>query len=70
MSPSTKIRRAPVRLASGAFVLNSGLDHLKADEQTACQLHEMAAGTYPFLSKVDPKTFTKWWRRKLPRCKI
>jgi hypothetical protein len=56
---SAKIRRAPLRLATGAFIFNSGVDHLKVDEKTAGQLHEMAAGTYPFLGKVDPKLFTK-----------
>ena len=59
MSLSAKIRRAPLRLATGAFIFNSGLGHLKADGQTVGQLHEMAAGTYPFLGKVDPKMFTK-----------
>jgi hypothetical protein len=59
MSSSTRIRRAPLRLAPGAFILNAGLDHFKADEQTAGQLHQTAAGTYPFLGKVDPKTFTR-----------
>jgi hypothetical protein len=34
------------------------VDHLKAGEETVGQLHEMAAGTYPF-TKVDPKLFTK-----------
>ncbi len=53
------IRRAPLRVATGAFILNSGVDHLKADKGTAEQLHEMAAGTYPFLGKVDPQLFTK-----------
>lgn len=59
MSLSAKIRRAPLRLATGAFIFNSGVDHLEADDETAGQLHEMAAGTYPFLRKVDPKLFTK-----------
>lgn len=59
MSLSAKIRRAPLRLSSGAFILNSGLGKLKADEATAGQLHGMAAGTYPFLAKVEPKVFTK-----------
>lgn len=59
MSLSAKIRRAPLRLSSGAFILNSGLGKLKADEATAGQLHGMAAGTYPFLAKVDPKLFVK-----------
>jgi hypothetical protein len=59
MSLSAKIRRAPLRLATGAFIFNSGVDHLNADEESVGQLHEMAAGTYPFLGKVDPKLFTK-----------
>lgn len=59
MSLSAKIRRAPLRLSSGAFILNSGLGKLKADEATAGQLHGMASGTYPFLAKVDPKLFVK-----------
>lgn len=59
MSLSAKIRRAPLRLAAGAFVLNSGLTKLSADEATAGGVHGMAAGTYPFLAKVDPKVFTK-----------
>ncbi|MHA3704575.1 hypothetical protein ACXR2U_20580 [Jatrophihabitans sp. YIM 134969] len=59
MSLSAKIRRAPLRLSSGAFILNAGLGKLKADDATAGQLHGMAAGTYPFLAKVDPKVFVK-----------
>jgi hypothetical protein len=58
MSLSAKIRRAPLRLATGAFIFNSGVDHLKAGEETVGQLHDMAAGTYPFLTKIDPKLFT------------
>jgi hypothetical protein len=59
MSLSAKIRRAPLRLSSGAFILNAGLGKLKADDATAGHLHSMAAGTYPFLAKVDPKLFVK-----------
>ena len=59
MSWSAKIRRTPLRLATGAFIFDSGIDHLKVDEETQGQLHEMAAGTYPFLRKVDPRLFAK-----------
>ena len=45
--------------ATGAFILNSGVEHLKVDEQMAGQLTDMAAGTYPFLRKVDAKLFAK-----------
>lgn len=53
-----KLRHLPLRLGAGAYILNSGLDKLGADEETAKGLHGTAAGAYPFLSGVDPKTFT------------
>ncbi|MEO6886029.1 MAG: hypothetical protein ABI232_07065 [Jatrophihabitantaceae bacterium] len=59
MSLAAKLRRAPERIATGAFILNSGLGKLKADEQTAVALHGMAAGAYPVLAKVPPKPFLK-----------
>lgn len=59
MSLSAKIRRAPLRLASGAFILNSGVGKLAAEDETATRLHGMAAGTYPALGKLDPKLFAK-----------
>ncbi|WP_067182996.1 hypothetical protein [Microtetraspora niveoalba] len=49
----------PVRLATGLFMLNSGLGKASADEQTAAGLHGMASGTYPFLKDMDPMTFVK-----------
>jgi uncharacterized membrane protein YphA (DoxX/SURF4 family) len=59
MSLSAKLRRAPLRVVTGAFILNSGLGKLKADEETAKALHGLASGTYGFLGKVDPKLFAK-----------
>ena len=59
MSLSAKMRRAPLRAVSGAFILNSGLGKLKADEETAKGVHGMASGTYGFVGKVDPKLFVK-----------
>jgi uncharacterized membrane protein YphA (DoxX/SURF4 family) len=59
MSLSAKLRRAPLRLVTGAFVLNAGVGKLSADEETAKALHGMASGTYGFLGKMDPKTFAK-----------
>lgn len=55
----TKVRHLPGRIATGAFILNSGLTKLKADDDTAKQLHGMASGTYPVLGDMDPHTFTK-----------
>ncbi|USY18827.1 hypothetical protein NE857_26660 [Nocardiopsis exhalans] len=48
-----------LRAATGAFILNSGLSKRGADEDTAMGLHQMAVGTYPFLDKIDPVTFTR-----------
>lgn len=59
MSLAAKMRRAPLRAVTGAFILNSGVSKLSADEGTAKQLHGMATGTYPFLDKVQPTLFAK-----------
>ncbi|HZC71673.1 MAG TPA: hypothetical protein VE442_13345 [Jatrophihabitans sp.] len=59
MSVSAKLRRAPLRAATGAYILNSGVTKMSADDDTAKTLHGMASGTYPFLGKLEPKTFAK-----------
>ena len=50
----------PPRLATGVFFLNSGLSKRGADEATAGQLHGFAAGTYPFLCRLEARRFTRW----------
>lgn len=47
------------RLATGAFILNSGLSKLKANEETAVGMHDMACVAYPFLKKLNPRRFTR-----------
>lgn len=59
MSLAAKLRRAPGRIVTGAFLLNSGLGKLKGDEETAAGIHGMAKGAYPILGKVPPTTFLK-----------
>lgn len=49
----------PVRLAAGAFILNSGLSKRNTDKETAAGLHGTASATYPFLKDLDPEEFTK-----------
>ncbi len=49
----------PLRAVTGAYILNSGLSKLGADEETAAGLHGMASGAYPFLEDLDAGTFTK-----------
>jgi hypothetical protein len=59
MGISVKARHLPPRIATGAFILNSGIGKLSADEAAAAQLHGFAAGTYPFLKKLKPKDFVR-----------
>jgi hypothetical protein len=40
------------------LLLNAGLSKRGADDATAGQLHGFAAGTYPFLGKLDARRFT------------
>ena len=72
MSIAAKLRRAPVRLATGAYTLNSGLNKLRADEKTAAGMHGMAANAFPVLKRVPPVAFTKALAvtrsRSAPRC--
>jgi uncharacterized membrane protein YphA (DoxX/SURF4 family) len=55
---SAKARRAPGRIATGSFLVNSGLSKLSTDQQTAAGLHAMAATAYPALKRIHPKLFT------------
>ncbi len=59
MRLSVKARHLPPRIATGAYILNSGLGKLRADEAAAAQLHGFAAGTYPFLNKLKPIDFVR-----------
>lgn len=59
MGISIKVRHLPPRIATGAFILNSGIGKLSADDATAAQIHGFAAGTYPFLNKLKPRDFVR-----------
>lgn len=50
---------APLRLITGAFILNSGISKLGADEETAAGLHGMASTAYPFVADMKPKDFAE-----------
>jgi hypothetical protein len=54
-----RISNLPVRLAAGAFILNSGLTKLQADKDTYERLHGFASGAYPFLENAPPEQFGK-----------
>ena len=60
MSLAAKMRRAPLRLVTGAFILNSGVQKIGLEDEGAHQgLHGMASGAYPQLAKMEPKQFVK-----------
>jgi hypothetical protein len=54
-----KYHQLPTRITTGAFLVNSGVGKLTADDETAAGLHGFAVGTYPFLGKLKPKDFTR-----------
>ena len=53
-----RAHQLPARWAAGAFILNSGLNKLSADEETAAGVHGMAGAVYPALKDRDPVEFT------------
>jgi uncharacterized membrane protein YphA (DoxX/SURF4 family) len=59
MSLSAKLRRAPARAVTGAYILNAGLGKYRADEETAKGTHAMATNAFPVFEKLEPKVFTK-----------
>lgn len=53
------LTQLPLRATTGAFILNSGVTKLQADEATAEALHGMASTAYPAFKDVDAKQFLK-----------
>jgi hypothetical protein len=57
---ATKLWHVPVRLATGAVILDQGLGKLGADEERARWLHERAVTAFPELFKdMDPADFAQ-----------
>lgn len=52
-------RHAPMRVATGAFILHTGLEKWGGDEQTAEGVHGMAAAAFPFLKPIPPRRFLR-----------
>jgi len=59
MSLSAKLRRAPLRVAAGAYMVNSGVTTFNVDDATAKSLHGIASARYPVLAKVEPNVFAR-----------
>lgn len=49
----------PLRIATGAYILNSGIGKLKATEEEAEQAHGWASSVYPFLKDMKSGDFHK-----------
>jgi hypothetical protein len=47
----------PVRLVTGAYILNAGLQKRGADPEMARRLHGFATGAYPQFEKMPPEDF-------------
>jgi len=54
-----RLHNLPTRVATGAYILHSGIDKWSGGEEVAAGVHGMASGTYPFLAKVPAPTFLK-----------
>jgi uncharacterized membrane protein YphA (DoxX/SURF4 family) len=56
---NVRLHHLPLRLVTGAFILNTGLSKWRASAETAEGIHGFAKGTYPFLERIPPDRFTK-----------
>ena len=56
---ATKLWHVPVRLATGAIILDQGLLKLKADEDTARWLHGQAVQAFPQFADMEPQEFVQ-----------
>jgi len=54
---SFRLWHLPVRAATGAYILNSGLSKRDAPPEVAEQLHGFASSAYPQVSDVPPERF-------------
>jgi hypothetical protein len=52
-------RDVPGRLATGGFILHSGLKKWNGAPEVAAGIHGMASGAFPFLGKVPPERFLR-----------
>lgn len=49
----------PLRVATGAYILNSGIGKLKAGDEEAEQLHGWTSSVYPVFKDMKARDFTK-----------
>lgn len=54
-----KLNNIPLRLTTGAFILNTGLGKRKLDKDSAAGLQAMAARVLPPVRRIDAEKFGK-----------
>ncbi len=54
-----RLSHIPLRLSTGAFILNTGLSKRSLDKESAAGLQAMAAGVIPPVNRLQPETFGK-----------
>jgi uncharacterized membrane protein YphA (DoxX/SURF4 family) len=59
MGRRIKLRHVPPRITTGAYILHSGLEKWKGDENTAGYIHAMAGGAIPPLKNIPAPQFLK-----------
>ncbi|GAA3062816.1 hypothetical protein GCM10010464_28890 [Pseudonocardia yunnanensis] len=59
MSVRGRLWQLPLRLPTGAYMLDAGVSKWDADEATAKYLHDFTAGTYPVVKSIEPAQFVK-----------
>jgi uncharacterized membrane protein YphA (DoxX/SURF4 family) len=59
MRLSLKARTLPGRLATGAFILHSGVEKWSGGEEEAAGLHKTASDAFPFLKSIPPRRFLR-----------
>jgi uncharacterized membrane protein YphA (DoxX/SURF4 family) len=54
-----KARDLPARIATGGYILHSGLEKWHSDETRAKGLHGVASNAFPVLQRIPPERFLR-----------
>jgi uncharacterized membrane protein YphA (DoxX/SURF4 family) len=59
MQLPVRARHVPTRVATGIFIVNSGIEKWGGGEEAAQSYHGMAASAFPFLKGIEPRKFLR-----------
>jgi uncharacterized membrane protein YphA (DoxX/SURF4 family) len=54
-----KLRNVPARVATGAYILHSGIEKWSGGPEQAGGIHRMASGAFPVFSRMEAPRFLK-----------